>query len=133
MVMLLLPASRASSTYASCKNQSIGSVVLAHYQETVGVQAGGGALNSAGGLVDDDPAAGGIAGCACEAAEDGRLVFPDDGFHCGDEGEEDVCSTGLVACADSQRRGLTGQIARKRLLVHVDTDAGDGRAFHQLH
>src|ERR1700676_4735009 len=47
IVMLLLPASRASSTYSSCKNQSIGSIVFAHYQEAVGVQAGGGSFNDA--------------------------------------------------------------------------------------
>ena len=39
MVMLLLPASRASSTNASRKNQGIGSVVLAHDQEAGGVEA----------------------------------------------------------------------------------------------
>ena len=47
MVMLLLPASRASSTYASRKNQGIGSVVFAHDQEAGGVQARGGALDDA--------------------------------------------------------------------------------------
>src|SRR6516165_3816526 len=41
IVMLLLPASRASSTYASRHNQGIGSVVLAHYQKSIGGESGG--------------------------------------------------------------------------------------------
>src|ERR1035437_1730671 len=41
MVILLFPASRANSTYASCKNQGIGSIVLAHDEEARGVEAGG--------------------------------------------------------------------------------------------
>src|SRR5579863_5601621 len=45
MVILLLPASRASSPNASCKNQGIGSVVFAHDQEAVGVEAGGGSFD----------------------------------------------------------------------------------------
>ena len=45
MVMLLLPASRASSTYASCKNQGIGSIVLAHDQKAGGVEARGGPVD----------------------------------------------------------------------------------------
>ncbi len=51
MVMLLLPASRASSTNASCKNQGIGSVVLAHFEEAGGVEAGGDAVDIAIGLM----------------------------------------------------------------------------------
>ena len=62
MVMLLLPASRASSTYASCKNQGIGSVVLAHDEKAVGVEAGGGALEDALGLLHHHAPAGCIAG-----------------------------------------------------------------------
>src|SRR5580693_3517328 len=50
MVMLLLPASRASSTYASCNNQSIGSIVLAHDEKSGGIEALGGAENDAFGL-----------------------------------------------------------------------------------
>ncbi len=47
IVMLLLPASRASSTYASRQNQSIGSIVFAHDQESVGIEPGGGAFDGA--------------------------------------------------------------------------------------
>src|ERR1035437_4047473 len=73
MVMLLLPASRASSTYASRKNQSIRSVVFVHDQEAGGVQAGGGALDDAIGLLDRHAPAGGVGRSAREQAEDGGL------------------------------------------------------------
>src|ERR1017187_2000637 len=54
IVILLLPASRASSTYASCKNQGIGSVVLPHDEKPGGVQPGGGSLDRAIRLFDRD-------------------------------------------------------------------------------
>ncbi len=57
IVMLLLPASRASSTYASCKNQGIGSIVFAHDQKAVGIETGGDAFDRAVGLRDCDHAA----------------------------------------------------------------------------
>src|SRR5947209_9470205 len=44
IVMLLLPASRASSTYASRHNQGIGSVVPAHHQIAIRRQPGGGSF-----------------------------------------------------------------------------------------
>src|SRR6476646_4066668 len=52
MVMLLLPASRARSTYASCKNQGIGSIVLADDEEARGVEARGGSGDDAARLID---------------------------------------------------------------------------------
>ena len=58
--MLLLPASRASSTYASCQNQGIGSVVFAHDQEAVGVESGGGAGDHAVGWSTVTRRAGGV-------------------------------------------------------------------------
>src|ERR1035438_6958425 len=61
MVILLLPASRASSTYASCNNQGIGSVVLAHDQESGGVEPHGGSFENSFRLVHFHSAAGGIA------------------------------------------------------------------------
>src|ERR1700733_364628 len=70
MVMLLLPASRASSTYASCNNQGIGSVVLAHDQESVGVEPHGGAFEEAFGLVHLYAAAGGVARKMRERCQD---------------------------------------------------------------
>src|SRR6266849_589758 len=75
IVMLLLPASRASSTYASCKNQGIGSIVLPHDQESGGVQAGGGSGNDTVRLVDSDAPAGSVAGGVGEESEDGFLVL----------------------------------------------------------
>src|SRR5947208_13900613 len=57
MVMLLLPASSASSTYASCKNQSIGSVVFAHDEMAFRGHAGGGAGEDTNGLIDGYAAA----------------------------------------------------------------------------
>src|SRR3954451_14243288 len=47
MVMLLFPASSASSTYASCKNQGIGSVVSSHDEIAIGGEAGGGSEDRA--------------------------------------------------------------------------------------
>src|SRR5947207_2662130 len=62
IVMLLLPASRASSTNASCKYQGIGSIVSAHDEVALGVEAGGGAGDGAAGLIDGDAAPRGVAG-----------------------------------------------------------------------
>src|ERR1035438_7017841 len=75
IVMLLLPASRASSTYASRNNQSIGSIVLAHYQEPVRIEAGGDAANHASGLVHFHAAACGITRALREEAQDGGRVI----------------------------------------------------------
>src|ERR1017187_2234305 len=62
MVILLLPASRANSTYASCKNQGIGSIVFAHDEEAGGVEAGGGSGDGAAGLIDGHAPSGDVAG-----------------------------------------------------------------------
>src|SRR3954447_21244282 len=69
MVMLLLPASSASSTYASRKNQSIGSVVFPQDEVALGVQAGGGSFDDAVGETHDDAASGGIGGSTRKQAE----------------------------------------------------------------
>src|ERR1035438_1553469 len=61
MVILLLPASRASSTYASCNNQGIGSVVPAHHQKSGGVEPHGGSFEDSFRLLHFHSAAGGIA------------------------------------------------------------------------
>src|ERR1035437_2659048 len=71
MVILLFPASRASSTYASCKNQGIGSIVLAQDEEARGVEAGGGSGDRAAGLIDGHAPSGDVAGGVSEEAEDG--------------------------------------------------------------
>src|ERR1017187_4597248 len=52
MVMLLLPASRAKSTYASRKDQSIDSIILPQLEEAGRVESGGGAGEDAAGLID---------------------------------------------------------------------------------
>src|SRR5438105_992544 len=102
MVMLLLPASRASSTYASRQNQSIGSIVFAHHQKTVAVQAGRGAHDDAfARLPDLDAPPGGIAGGVGEKPEDRVLVFLYESFDGGDEGEQDVRGTGLPAVLEA--------------------------------
>src|SRR5215469_6533912 len=66
IVMLLLPASRASSTYASCKNQGIGSVVSPHDQETRAVQPGGYTFDHIIRLVHHHTPSRHIAGCMRE-------------------------------------------------------------------
>src|SRR5437588_3614496 len=62
IVMLLLPASSASSTNASCQYQGIGSVVFAHDQKAGGVEAGGGALDPCIGHLDGDASSGSVTG-----------------------------------------------------------------------
>src|SRR5665647_2276268 len=79
MVILLLPASRASSTYASCKNQGIGSIVFAHDEEARGVEARGGSGDGAAGLIagliNGHAPSGDVAGCVSEEAEDGFCLL----------------------------------------------------------
>src|ERR1700722_63844 len=90
MVMLLLPASRASSTYASCNDQGIGSVVASHDEEAVGVESGSDAFDDAVGLLDADAQAGCIAGKMSERREDRGLVLLDDGVDGGQQREENI-------------------------------------------
>src|SRR5208283_2246002 len=75
IVILLLPASRASSTYASRNNQGIRSVVAAHHQEAFRIQACGDAANYASRLLHLHAAAGGITGRLREEAQDGGRVI----------------------------------------------------------
>src|SRR5438034_489779 len=86
IVMLLLPASSASSTDASCKYQGIGSIVFTHDEVAFGSEAGGGAGEASDGLIDSDAAAGDVAGGVGEETEDGLGVFPGDGVDGGEEG-----------------------------------------------
>src|ERR1017187_6012495 len=74
MVILLLPASRASSTYASCNNQGIGSIVPAHHQKTGRVEPHCGSLQDSLRLVHFDAAPRGIARKMREGFEDGALL-----------------------------------------------------------
>src|ERR1035437_9192039 len=89
IVILVLPASRASSTYASRKNQGIGSVVFAHYQKARRVQARGGSLDDAVRLPDRHAPAGGIAGGACEQPQNGVLVHCRETVHGRQQGQND--------------------------------------------
>src|SRR5271169_3615045 len=70
IVILLLPASRASSTYASRNNQGICSVVFPHDQEAGWVEPGGGSFHHAVRLVHAHAPAGRVTGSAREQAED---------------------------------------------------------------
>src|SRR5215471_4123765 len=130
MVMLLLPASRASSTNASCKYQGIGSVVLAHDQVARGIEAGGGAGDRTAGLIDGDAAAGNVAGGMREETEDGFGVFLNDCVDGREEGLEDVFA-GLHAVGMEEQTGRV-EVLREAGVVDVDPDAGDGGAIGQL-
>src|ERR1035438_3388959 len=88
MVILLLPASRASSTYASCKNQGIGSIFLAHDEEARGVEARGGYGDGAARLVDRHAPSRAVAGRVSEQAADGFRVFGNERIDGGKEGEQ---------------------------------------------
>src|ERR1039457_7086490 len=97
MVILLLPASRASSTYASCNNQGIGSIVFTHDEEARGVESRGGSGDDAAGLIDGHAPSGDVAGSVSEEAEDGFGVCGDEGIDGGEEGEQDVLAGQFAA------------------------------------
>src|SRR5579883_1093618 len=82
IVILLLPASRASSTNSSCKDQGIGSIVFAHHQVAGRVQPGGDAFDQTVRLVHDDPPSGGIAGRLREQTKDAVSIQRLVGFDC---------------------------------------------------
>src|SRR5262249_22506127 len=63
IVILLLPASRASSTHASRKNQGIGSIVFAHDKKAVRIEAGRGSGDHPVGKIDRHAAPGHITRC----------------------------------------------------------------------
>src|SRR5262245_44376129 len=71
IVILLLPASRARSTYASCKDQGIGSIVLADDEIPRGIEARGSSGDGAARLIDGHAPSGDVAGSVSEEAEDG--------------------------------------------------------------
>src|ERR1022692_328665 len=133
MVILLLPASRASSTYASCKNQGIGSIVPAHAEEPRGVEARGGSGDGAARLIDGHAPSGDVAGSVSEKAKDGFGVFHDEGIDGGKEGEQNVLARQFAAGVPAERGGQVTEAVWKLGLVHVDADACDGLAIHQLH
>src|ERR1019366_7067719 len=133
MVILLFPASRANSTYASCKNQGIGSIVLAHDEEARGVEAGGGSGDGAVRLIDGHAPSGDVAGGMGEEAEDGFGVFGDEGIDGGEESEQNVLAGEFAAGVLAERDGQAIDVAGKRGLIDVDADAGDGLAIDQLY
>src|ERR1700722_9342483 len=69
MVMLLLPASSASSTNASCEDQGLSAVVFAHLEKAGGVEPGRDAVDIFPRLVDDDAPARGVTGSVGEEIE----------------------------------------------------------------
>src|SRR5260370_5030934 len=133
IVILLLPASRASSTYASCKNQGIGSIVQAHDEEARGVEARGGSGDGAARLVDGHAPSGDVAGSVSEEAENGFAVFAGDRIDGGKESEQNVLARQFAARVPAQRSGQMIDVAGKLGLVHVDADARDSLAIDQLH
>src|ERR1035438_9924172 len=92
IVILLLPASRASSTYASRNNQGIGSVVFSHHQEAGGVEPGSGSFDRSVGLVHADTAPGSITGSAREEPEDVFRALGRVAIHFTQQGDEDAGS-----------------------------------------
>src|ERR1039458_3892779 len=126
IVILLLPASRASSTYASCKNQGIGSIVLAHDEEARGVEARGGSNDGAARLVDPHAPSCDVAGRVSEQAEDSFRVFGNQRIDGGKEGKQNVLASKLAAGVLAQRDPSALQVVRERGVVDVDADAGDG-------
>src|SRR6266542_4507764 len=71
MVMLLLPASSASSTNASCQHESNASVVAAHAQEPGAVQARRDPAGFPARLVHHHALAADVTGAGREAAQNG--------------------------------------------------------------
>src|ERR1019366_3649879 len=132
MVILLLPASRASSTYASCKNQGIGSIVLAHDEEARGVEASGGSNDGAARLVDPHAPSCDVAGRVSEQAEDSFRVFGNQRIDGGKEGKQNVLASKLAAGVLAQRDPSALQVVRERGVIDVDADAGDGLSIDQL-
>src|ERR1022692_2756942 len=120
MVILLLPASRASSTYASRQNQGIGSIVLAHDEEARRVEARGGSGDGAARLIDGHAPSGDVAGSVSEEAENGFGVFAGDGIDGGKEGEQNVLAGEFAAGVLAQRDGLALDVAGKPGLIHID-------------
>src|ERR1035437_9703868 len=133
MVILLLPASRASSTYASCKDQGIGSIVLAHDEEAGGVEARGGSGDDAAGLTVGHAPSGDVAGSVSEEAEHGFGVFAGQGIDGGKEREQNVLAREFAAGVLAERDRLALEVVWKLGVVHVDADAGDGQAIDQLY
>src|SRR5580704_13682567 len=110
IVMLLLPASRASSTYTSCKNKGIGSVVFPHHQEAGGIQSRGGSGDDAAGLVDRNAPSHGIAGGMREEAQNGFLVFTGKAVDRVQEGDQDGGGVGIAAGVELERGRLGDEL-----------------------
>src|SRR6185369_7980904 len=133
MVILVLPASRARSTYASCKNQGIGSIVLADDEEARGVEARGGSGDNAARLIDGHAPSGDVAGSVSEELEDGLGVLGGEGIDGGEEGEENVLAREFAARVLAEGDGEVADVVREFGLVHVDADACDCYAVDELY
>src|SRR5215471_11909496 len=107
IVMLLLPASRASSTYASCKDQGIRSVIAPHNQVAFGVQAGAGAFDAAFGLIHDDATSGYVAGSAAEQRQNGFFVFAGHGIDRREQRQQNLFAR-ETAAGMNRKRGRLG-------------------------
>src|SRR6185369_1832137 len=119
MVILVLPASRARSTYASCKNQGIGSIVLADDEEARGVETRGGSGDDAARLIDGHAPSGDIAGSVSEKLEDRLGILGDEGIDGGEEGEENVLARELAARMLAEGDGQVVEVFGEFGLVDV--------------
>src|SRR6516164_5015804 len=133
IVMLLLPASRASSTYASCKNQCVGSIVESHDEEARRVEARRGSGDGAARLIDGHTHPSDVAGSVSEEAENSLGVFTYDRIDSGKEREQYVLARQFAARVPAQRSRQVADVTRKFGLVHVNADARDGLPVDQLH
>src|ERR1051325_5131415 len=123
IVMLLLPASRASSTYASCKNQGIGSIVLSHDEVACRVEACGSAFQNTFRLLHEHAPPRDVAGGVREEAQNGLGIFG--GKH-GDGAKQrdgNLLAREFAAGMDPKGGGL--ELGRERRMVYVDPDSGD--------
>src|SRR5437899_2321682 len=114
MVMLVLPASSASSTHTSRKNDFVGAVVFANHQEAQVVESGGSAEHGGATLPHDDALAGGVGGAPRKKVEDGRRAALLEQGHVAVDGgqklDEETLARVLAAGFDSQRGRFAGQL-----------------------
>src|SRR4051794_12178158 len=115
--MLLLPASRASSTYASCKDQGIGSVVPAHNQVPIGIQAGGSAVELTTCLSHHHPPPRHITGSAGEQRKNRVLIFANNRIYRRQQLLQNPVARNPPALVNAQRGRLTFQIRREQRMI----------------
>ena len=130
MVILLLPASRASSTYASCNNQGIGSVVFAHDQEPAGSRPAVVPSMMPAGLIDRRRAGRRRSWrrCVNRRRMVSRTPLPTKRSMAGSSASRISSRASSRPGVQAQRGGFATPARRKGGVVDVDADAGDGRA-----